>query len=79
MKNCKIMIESSGIAHLQEDEIPELQPDQVLIRNHFTAVSAGTERAWSLHMPNTHTIYPYMPGYSGAGEVVKIPESVSMK
>ena len=77
MKNYKIMIESSGLAHLQEAEMPELKPNQVLIRNHFTAVSAGTERAWSLHMPNTHTVFPYMPGYSGAGEVVKIGSEVT--
>ena len=77
MKNYKIMMESPGNANLREAEMPELKPDQVLIRNHYTAVSAGTERAWSLDMPNAHSIYPYMPGYSGAGEVVKIGSDVT--
>lgn len=77
MKNYKIMMESPGNANLREFEIPELKPDQVLIRNHFTAVSAGTERAWSLDMPNAHSTFPYMPGYSGAGEVVRIGSEVT--
>ena len=77
MKNYKIMMESPGNANLREAEIPELKPNQVLIRNHYTAVSAGTERAWSLDMPNAHSIYPYNPGYSGAGEIVKIGSEVT--
>ena len=77
MKNYKIMMESPGNANLREAEMPELKPNQVLIRNHYTAVSAGTERAWSLDMPNAHSIYPYNPGYSGAGEIVKIGSEVT--
>lgn len=77
MKNYQILMESVSNANLREKEIPELKADQVLIRNHYTVVSAGTERAWSMDMPNAHSTFPYMPGYSGAGEVVKIGDAVT--
>lgn len=77
MKNYKIVMESVGNAVLTETEVPELKPNEVLIRNHYTAVSAGTERAWSMDMNNAHSTFPYMPGYSGSGEVVKIGSEVT--
>ena len=77
MKNYQIIMESVSNAVLKETELPELKEDQVLIRNDYTVVSAGTERAWSMDMPNAHSNFPYMPGYSGAGEVVKIGEKVT--
>lgn len=77
MKNYQIIMESVSNAHLREKEMPELKADQVLIRNHYTVVSAGTERAWSMDMPNAHSSFPYMPGYCGAGEVVKTGDAVT--
>ena len=77
MKNYQIIMESVSNATLKETETPELKPDQVLIRNFYTVVSAGTERAWSMDMPNAHSNFPYMPGYCGAGEVVKVGDAVS--
>ena len=77
MKNYQIVMESVGNAVLRPEELPELKDDQVLIRNDYTVVSAGTERAWSLDMPNAHSHFPYVPGYSGAGEVVRIGGGVT--
>lgn len=77
MKNYRIMVESPSNAVLKEFDVPELNPYDVLIRNHYTVVSAGTERAWSMDMNNAHPTFPYGPGYCGAGEVVKIGSSVS--
>ncbi len=76
MKNYRIIMESLSNAPLEEVEVPELKPDQVLIRNFYTIVSAGTERAWSMDMPNAHSTFPCMPGYCGAGEVVKVGDRV---
>ena len=77
MKNYQIIMESVSNATLKETETPELKPDQVLIRNFYTVVSAGTERAWSMDMPNAHPTFPYMTGYCGAGEVVQVGDAVS--
>ena len=77
MKNDQIIMESVSNATLKETTVPELKPDQVLIRNFYTVVSAGTERAWSMDMPNAHSHFPYMPGYCGAGEVVKTGDAVT--
>ncbi len=77
MKNYQIVLESVSNAVLKEAELPDLEPDQVLIRNHYTVISAGTERAWSMNMPNTRPVFPYMPGYCGSGEVVKVGAEVS--
>ena len=44
MKNYQIIMESVSNATLKETTVPELKPDQVLIRNFYTVVSAGTER-----------------------------------
>jgi threonine dehydrogenase-like Zn-dependent dehydrogenase len=76
MKNYRVMMVSEGNAKLEEGEVRELAPHEVLVRNMFTGVSAGTERAWSLSMPNAKSNFPYMPGYSGSGEVVQVGSSV---
>ena len=44
MKNYQIIMESVSNAVLKETELQELKEDQVLIRNDYTVVSAGTER-----------------------------------
>lgn len=77
MKNRAVIMESVSNARFRECALPELKPDQVLIRNFYTVVSAGTERAWSMDMPNAHSNFPYTPGYSGSGEVVKVGSDVT--
>jgi 2-desacetyl-2-hydroxyethyl bacteriochlorophyllide A dehydrogenase len=51
--------------------------DEVLIRTLFTAVSPGTERSYFLDLPNFHQERPYVPGYSGAGVVIKLARKIS--
>lgn len=77
MKNYRIVMESVSNAVLKECDMPEPGPNDVVIRNHYTVVSAGTERAWSMDMNNAHPTFPYTPGYCGAGEIVKIGSDVS--
>ncbi len=77
MKNYHVSMESAGNAVFKETALPALAPNQVLVRNHYTVISAGTELAWSMNMPNTRPVFPYVPGYSGAGEVVKTGSSVT--
>ena len=76
MKNYRIVIVTKGNAELQESEVREPVGNEVLIRNHYTVVSAGTERAWSQDMNNAHPKFPWYPGYCGSGEVVAIGPDV---
>jgi len=50
---------------------------EVLIETAVSAVSAGTERAYFLGLPNAVTDFPTLPGYSLAGTVVEIGRGVS--
>lgn len=72
MKIFYICAESPGNAVLKQEEFDpaSLKPDEVLLESDYSAVSAGTERAWLLGMPNTGQRFPYHPGYSAAGRVI---------
>ncbi|WFB36862.1 zinc-binding alcohol dehydrogenase [Kiritimatiellota bacterium B12222] len=79
MKGHSIVFESVGKAVLKEVEIPELKKDEVLLESDFSAVSAGTERANLLQMPNTVATdgFPITPGYSAAGRVLAAGNEVT--
>lgn len=72
MKVSFICAETPGKVVLKQEEFnpASLKPDEVLLQSDYSAVSAGTERAWLLGMPNTAQKFPYYPGYSAAGRVV---------
>lgn len=65
-----------GKADLIDWEKPALGPDDVCVRMQYTAVSAGTERANLLDLPNIpHVPYPRFLGYSGVGFVTETGEN----
>ncbi len=75
-----IIFESVGKAALQPFDVPRPGPHDVLLANTYTVVSAGTERANLLRLPNTVTAekgFPFEPGYCGAGRVIDIGEKVT--
>jgi 2-desacetyl-2-hydroxyethyl bacteriochlorophyllide A dehydrogenase len=61
----------------QEYDPSTLQPDEVLLENDYSVISAGTERAWLMDMNNAHPKFPYEPGYSAAGRVIAIGGQVA--
>ena len=70
-----VVFRSIGKAVLEEFDIPELKPDEVLLENAYTVISAGTERANLLKLPNTVAHgrgFPHYEGYSGAGKVAAL-------
>ncbi len=71
-----ILFESIGRAVLKPFDVPRPGPGQVLLENDYTVVSAGTERANLLNLPNTSGSFPYYPGYSGVGRVIAVGEGV---
>ncbi len=76
MKGSQIVFEEQGRAVLQSVDIPEPEPETVWVENDYTVISAGTETANFLGLPNTARKFPYRPGYCGAGRVVALGAGV---
>jgi 2-desacetyl-2-hydroxyethyl bacteriochlorophyllide A dehydrogenase len=51
-------------------DVPLPGPRELLVRAEASVISPGTERAFFVRLPNAVPTYPYVPGYSLAGEVV---------
>ena len=74
-----VSFESKGRAVLNKFEVAAPKPGEALLENDYTVVSAGTERANLVELPNTCTAeggFPFQPGYCGAGRVVALGEGV---
>lgn len=71
-----IVFESIGEAMLKPFEVPRPSAGEVLLENEYSVVSAGTERANLLNLPNTSGGFPYHPGYCGIGRVIAVGEGV---
>ncbi|MFA4944746.1 MAG: zinc-binding alcohol dehydrogenase [Lentisphaeria bacterium] len=69
-----------GKAELQDATLPKLADDAVLVENEISAISAGTERACLLDLPNLADAkpgqFPKYLGYSGVGRVVEAGRNV---
>ncbi len=93
MTGSYIVFEAVGKAALRKFEISQPKAGEVLMAQEYSVVSAGTERANLLNMPNTirssapdfTTVaapdpskkFPFFPGYCGIGRVVKVGEGVA--
>lgn len=71
---------TAKVAEYHEEEIStEPKPGEVLISNHFSLVSQSSEFQW-LESDLSHvvlgTTFPFIPGYSSAGYVLKVGEGV---
>ncbi len=58
-------------AALESYTVPDLQPDEVLIANEYSVLSAGTERANLLGLPNTPRLFPVHMGYCAVGRILE--------
>lgn len=63
-------------AQLQERELGEVSGELVLVKNEYTVVSGGTERAYLLGSANTRSAFPRVIGYCGIGRVIQVGEQV---
>ncbi len=72
-----VVVESVGQAVLKPFEVPQPKPGEVLLENDYTVVSAGTERANLMGLPNTSLTFPYYPGYCGIGRVIALGDGVT--
>ena len=82
MRYRRIVFKEPKKVEIEEAELPELAPNQILIRTRMTLISTGTELTMlSGEYPkgshwNNITKYPVYPGYSNCGVVEKIGENV---
>ncbi|MBI4979303.1 MAG: zinc-binding alcohol dehydrogenase [Spirochaetes bacterium] len=79
MSGYYVIFESKGTAVLRECDIPQPKDDEVLLESDYSVISAGTERANLLQMPNTGTTdgSAFIPGYSAAGRVIAAGKDVT--
>jgi 2-desacetyl-2-hydroxyethyl bacteriochlorophyllide A dehydrogenase len=66
-----------GRVVLRDVDVGDPAPGEIQVRVHASVVSAGTERAMVLHLPNTPGRFPFEPGYCAAGVVDRIGEGVT--
>jgi len=71
-----IVVESIGQAVLKPFDVPRPAAGEVLLENDYTVVSAGTERANLVGLPNTSGKFPYYPGYCGVGRIIAVGDGV---
>ncbi|NLF16321.1 MAG: zinc-binding alcohol dehydrogenase [Lentisphaerae bacterium] len=79
MTGRQIVFPERGRAVVEEVAVPAPGPDEVLLESDYSVISAGTERANLMQLPNTVTAergFPHHPGYSAAGRVVAIGAGV---
>ncbi len=76
MEGKRIAFVSPGTAKLQSYRLPALGPDEVLVRNLYTVLSAGTEKAFLLGENNTGGAFPRYLGYSACARVEACGDAV---
>ena len=80
MKGNYIVFEAKGRVALKEFEVPQPQTGEVLLETEYSVISAGTELANLMNLPNTSTGqrgFPFCPGYCGSGRVIAIGDAVT--
>lgn len=80
MKRKSILFTAVGQAELVESELRAPADDEVLVANEVSAISAGTERACLMDLPNLGDAppgrFPKSLGYSGVGRVADVGSNV---
>jgi 2-desacetyl-2-hydroxyethyl bacteriochlorophyllide A dehydrogenase len=66
-----------GQTEFREMTVAQPAEHEVLVQILYSVISAGTERANLLSMPNTLGRFPMVPGYSAVGRVIQTGENVS--
>lgn len=79
MKAKQIFFVDVGKAGILEVEQSIQDPHEVLVRDEYTVISAGTERANIMDMPNTFAYgrWPKQEGYAGVGIVKEVGSAVT--
>ena len=71
-ENIELSYVGRGETRIQGIPIAAPKLGEVVVRNKYTLISAGTEKANLLAYNNTNGYFPMNVGYSGVGEIVEI-------
>ena len=78
MKGRRVVWPERGKVVVEDFEIPEIQPDQILLRTEFSLISPGTERASLLSLPLVKGGFPKGgAGYTASGTVLETGSAVT--
>jgi 2-desacetyl-2-hydroxyethyl bacteriochlorophyllide A dehydrogenase len=83
MESLNIVFAEQGKVITQREDVPQLKPNEVLIKTEKTLISTGTEGIIlnGLYEPGTHwhdwIRFPFRPGYSLAGRIVAMGSDVT--
>lgn len=76
-----IQFTSTGRAELTDVPMDKPNDDTVLVENEISAISAGTERACLLDLPNLADApsgqFPKRLGYSGVGRIIEVGKNIA--
>ena len=75
-ENKAIAFTAVGKAEVVDRPYGQPKENQVLVRMEYTAVSAGTERANLMDLPNVGHTWPKFLGYCGIGRIAALGEAV---
>ena len=78
MKRTQILFTDVGKAELLEREVADMADDEVIIKTEYSAISAGTERANLMGMPNVMAgdTFPKALGYCSVGIITDAGKDV---
>jgi NADPH-dependent curcumin reductase CurA len=77
VEGCRVRFPCPNAACLERHFYLGPGSGEVLVQNHSSLVSPGTERAVFVDAPNAYGSFPFAPGYSAAGQIVAVGPNVS--
>lgn len=76
--DCSVLVAPSpSQVELRRSTVPDPTPNEIRIDFHVSVISAGSDRAHIMNLPNTFGTFPREPGYSASGVVTKVGEGIS--
>ena len=75
MQTQSICITKANMAEVQTSSVADPQPNQILLKTHYSIISPGTELA--IYRDEFWDTLPYVPGYGAVGEAVKVGNAVA--
>ena len=78
MKRTQILFTDVGKAELLEREVADMADDEVIVKTEYSAISAGTERANLMGMPNVMAgdTFPKALGYCSVGIITEAGKDI---
>jgi L-iditol 2-dehydrogenase len=73
----RVLFRRKGVVGTEDFEPKQPDDHEVLIGTVSTLISAGTETAFLMALPNTSSRFPQYPGYSNAGIIIDVGQKVS--